>query len=227
MHIVILGCGRVGSTLAHTLEDSGHTVAVVDRSPEAFRRLRSATAKTAVTGLGHDRDALVRAGIERADAFAAVSSGDNSNIIAARVARETFGVRNVVARIYDPRRAEVYQRLGIPTVGTVHWTADTILRRLLPSDASPTGGTPWHDPSGALVMAAGTPGPQWSDRTVDEIETALGLRVAYLERAGAALLPRGDTRVVDGDVVHVLTKTEAARELLARLGADEDEEGRA
>ena len=134
MHIVIMGCGRVGSTLAHILEDRGNTVAVIDRDPEAFRRLRPSFKGDRVTGIGFDRDVLARAGIERADGFAAVSSGDNSNIIAARVARETFGVQQVAARIYDPRRAEVYERLGIPTVATVRWTADQMLRKLLPGE---------------------------------------------------------------------------------------------
>src|ERR1700675_2990983 len=102
VHIVIMGCGRVGSTLAHILEDRGYTVAVIDQDPEAFRRLRPSFKGDRVTGVGFDRDVLARAGIERADGFAAVSSGDNSNIIAARVARETFAVRQVAARIYDP-----------------------------------------------------------------------------------------------------------------------------
>lgn len=127
MHIVIMGCGRVGSTLAQTLEQQGHTVAVIDRDPTAFRRLGSGFGGRRVTGIGFDRDTLREAGIEEAGAFAAVSSGDNSNIIAARVAREMFGIENVAARIYDPRRAEVYQRLGIPTVATVRWTADQML----------------------------------------------------------------------------------------------------
>ena len=132
VHIVIMGCGRVGSALAQTLEEQGHTVAVIDQDPTAFRRLGSGFAGRRVTGVGFDQDTLREAGIEEAGAFAAVSSGDNSNIIAARVAREMFGVENVAARIYDPRRAEVYQRLGIPTVATVRWTADQMLRRLLP-----------------------------------------------------------------------------------------------
>lgn len=128
MHIVIMGCGRVGSALAQTLEQQGHTVAVVDQDPTAFRRLGSGFGGRRVTGVGFDQDTLREAGIEEAGAFAAVSSGDNSNIIAARVARETFGIENVAARIYDPRRAEVYQRLGIPTVATVRWTADQMLQ---------------------------------------------------------------------------------------------------
>ncbi len=149
MHIVIMGCGRVGSTIAHILEDQGHSVAVIDRDAEAFRKLRSGFKGSRITGIGFDREVLSEAGIERADAFAAVSSGDNSNVIAARVARESFGVERVVARIYDPRRADVYQRLGIPTVATVRWTADQMLRRLLPEGAEPL----WRDPTGAIVLA--------------------------------------------------------------------------
>ena len=114
-----MGCGRVGSTLAETLDAQGASVSVIDQESTAFRRLQPSFSGQTVTGVGFDREVLIEAGIERASAFAAVSSGDNSNIVAARVARETFGVENVVARIYDPRRAEVYQRLGISTVATV------------------------------------------------------------------------------------------------------------
>ncbi|NDF42443.1 MAG: TrkA family potassium uptake protein, partial [Actinobacteria bacterium] len=118
MHIVIMGCGRVGSTLAQDFQSLGHTVSIIDQDREAFRRLGPNFSGTTVTGMGFDRDTLLQAGIEKADAFAAVSNGDNSNILAARVARETYGVKKVVARIYDPARAEIYQRLGIPTVAT-------------------------------------------------------------------------------------------------------------
>ena len=136
MHIVIMGCGRVGSTLAHILEERGHSVAVIDQDPEAFRKLRSSFKGNKITGIGFDQRVLEDAGIREAAAFAAVSSGDNSNVIAARVVRESFGVDRVAARIYDPRRADVYQRLGIPTVATVRWTADQMLRRLLPGAAA-------------------------------------------------------------------------------------------
>ncbi|WP_046471197.1 potassium channel family protein [Allosalinactinospora lopnorensis] len=217
MHVVILGCGRVGSTLAHTLEDMGHTVAVIDQDPDAFRRLRSSTAKTAVAGLGHDRDVLVSAGIEDASAFAAVSSGDNSNIISARVARETFGVEHVVARIYDPRRAEVYQRLGIPTVGTVHWTADTILRWLVPGGPGLDSGPLWRDPSGSLVMTEAPLSSAWVDRRIEQLEAALPLRVAYLARAGEILLPRSDETLRAGDVLHVLARSDEIQAVQARL----------
>ena len=121
-----MGCGRVGSTLARSLEDRNHTVAVIDSNPDAFRRLGPTFSGTKVTGVGFDQDVLEKAGIDRADAFAAVSSGDNSNIIAARVARETFGIQKVVARIYDPGRAEVYQRLGIE-IATQRLCAPAIL----------------------------------------------------------------------------------------------------
>ena len=141
-----MGCGRVGSTLARSLEDRNHTVSIIDSNPDAFRRLGPSFNGTKVTGYGFDQAVLTEAGIERADAFAAVSSGDNSNIIAARVARETFGIQQVVARIYDPGRAEVYQRLGITTVATVKWTADQVLRRILPAGAEPD----FRDPSGTI-----------------------------------------------------------------------------
>src|SRR5690349_19052536 len=143
-----MGCGRVGSMIATGLETRGHSVAVVDQDATAFRRLPRDFGGRQVVGVGFDRDTLVEAGIEQAWAFAAVSSGDNSNIISARVARETFGVDNVVARIYDPGRAEVYQRLGIPTVATVRWTVDQMLRRLLPHGSEPE----WRDPSGTIQI---------------------------------------------------------------------------
>jgi trk system potassium uptake protein TrkA len=200
VHIVIMGCGRVGSTLAQTLEELGHSVAVVDRDATSFRRLGSHFSGRRVTGVGFDQDTLRAAGIEEAGAFAAVSSGDNSNIIAARVARETFGVENVVARIYDPRRAEVYQRLGIPTVATVRWTADQMLRRLLPSGAEPL----WRDPSGSVQLAEVHVNPQWIGHRIADLEEASGARVAFLTRLGEGTLPGPDTVLQEGDLVHVI-----------------------
>jgi trk system potassium uptake protein len=199
LHIVIMGCGRVGSALALSMEDLGHSVAVVDQDANAFRRLGSAFAGKRVTGTGFDRDTLIEAGIEEAGAFAAVSSGDNSNIIAARVARETFGVENVVARIYDPRRAEIYQRLGIPTVATVRWTADQMLRRLLPSGAEEL----WRDPSGELVLAEIHLDPRWVGHRVSRLEEAAGVRIASLSRLGHGMLPGPDTVLQEGDLAHV------------------------
>jgi trk system potassium uptake protein TrkA len=199
VHVVIMGCGRVGSALATTLEGLDHSVAVIDRDAGAFRRLSPDFAGERVTGVGFDRDTLLEAGIDRAHAFAAVSSGDNSNIIAARVARETFGIENVVARIYDARRAAVYQKLGIPTVATVRWTADQVVRRLLPEGLE----TEWRDPSGKVVLAEVAYAPSWIGHRVTRLEAEAGVRVALLTRLGEGLLPHRDTVVQEGDLVHV------------------------
>jgi trk system potassium uptake protein TrkA len=201
VHFVIMGCGRVGASLAVSLEKLGHDVAVVDQDETAFRRLGSAFEGRRVTGIGFDRDTLTEAGIDKAYAFAAVSSGDNSNILAARVARETFGVEHVVARIYDPGRAEVYQRLGIPTVATVKWTSDQMLRRLLPQGHVPE----LVDPSGHVVIAEVTVNPAWVGRRVTALEEATGTRAAYLTRLGTAMLPGADTVYQEGDLVHLAT----------------------
>jgi trk system potassium uptake protein len=202
VHIVIMGCGRVGSTLAHILEDRGNSIAVIDRDPEAFRRLGSSFKGDRVTGIGFDRTVLIQAGIERADAFAAVSSGDNSNIIAARVVRETFGVQRVAARIYDPRRAEVYERLGIPTVATVRWTADQMLRKLLPEGGEPL----WRDPTGKIVLAEIAFSPLWIGEQVKAMEASAMTRIAFIDRLGQAFVPDGGTVLQEGDVVHVVAK---------------------
>ena len=200
MHIVIMGCGRVGSTLAHILEDQGHSVAVIDQDADAFRKLRSGFKGRKVTGYGFDRDVLIEAGIEEADAFAAVSSGDNSNIISARVVRESFGIQRVAARIYDPRRAEVYQRLGIPTVGTVRWTADQMLRTLLPDGAESL----WRDPTGKVVLAEVAYSDRWLGEKVKMLEQATGARIAFISRLGQAILPEPATVLQEGDLVHVI-----------------------
>lgn len=200
MHFVIMGCGRTGSTLAQMVEDRGHTVAVVDQKPEAFRRLGPHFEGRRVVGPGFDRDTLIEAGIEDAYAFAAVSNGDNSNILAARVARETFGVSNVVARIYDPGRAEVYQRLGIPTVATVRWTADQMARRLLPSGAI----SEFRDPSGAVVLGEVQVHEGWVGSRMTALEAVSHARVAFLTRLGEGLVPTPDTVYQEGDLVHLV-----------------------
>lgn len=199
MHIVIMGCGRVGSALAYSMEELGHSVAVVDQDPQAFRRLGPGFRGRQITGTGFDRDTLIAAGIAEAGAFAAVSSGDNSNIIAARVARETFGVENVVARIYDPRRAEIYQRLGIPTVATVRWTADQMLRRLLPSGAEEH----WRDPSGSVMLAEVSLSSAWMGHRVSRAEAAAKVRIPFITRLGNGIMPTADTVLQEGDLIHV------------------------
>ncbi|MEV4135357.1 TrkA family potassium uptake protein [Dactylosporangium sp. NPDC049742] len=204
MHVVIMGCGRVGSTLAISLEQRGHSVAVIDSDADAFRRLGGDFTGATVTGVGFDRDVLLSAGIERADAFAAVSSGDNSNIISARVARETFGVERVVARIYDPKRAEVYERLGIPTVATVRWTADRMLRHLVPEGNVEI----WRDPTSTVSIMEIPMHPDWIGHSVGDLEARSGTRLAYLMRFGLAMLPTSSTVIQDGDLAFMLVTDE-------------------
>lgn len=174
-------------------------MAVIDQDPAAFRRLGDQFRGMTIAGVGFDRDTLVDAGIEKADAFAAVSSGDNSNIIAARVARETFGVNHVVARIYDPRRAEVYERLGIPTIATVPWTASRLLKSLLGGNIDEE----WRDPTGQVVMLHVVLAESWVGHRLAEFEDTTGARVALISRFGKGELPGSQTIIQAGDELHV------------------------
>ena len=219
VHVVIMGCGRVGSTLAHNLENRDHSVSVIDRNPDAFRRLGPSYSGTTVEGYGFDRDVLVEAGIEGAGAFAAVSNGDNSNIISARVAREQFVITNVVARIYDPGRAEVYERLGIPTVATVTWAADRVLRRLLPEGAEPL----WRDPSGT-VRVDEIPAPDsWVGSTVMQLQDRTGARVAFMTRLGTGLIPDRGTVIQEGDLLNLFMLEDDTAHVTERLSAGPEE----
>jgi trk system potassium uptake protein len=175
VHIVIMGCGRVGSSLAKSLEKRGHTVAVIDLDSEAFRRLGPDFAGKTVRGVGFDREVLLEAGIEDADGFAAVSSGDNSNILSARVVRENFGVDNVVARIYDPGRAEV-----------------------LPSGSEPQ----WRDPSGSVRLMEVHVDRAWVGRTIGQMEEATEARIPFLFRMGSGIVPKRSTVFQDGDLAY-------------------------
>ena len=201
-----MGCGRVGSALARSLEDRNHTVSVIDSNPDAFRRLGPSFNGTKVTGIGFDQDVLERAGVEKADAFAAVSSGDNSNIIAARVARETFGIQQVVARIYDPGRAEVYQRLGITTVATVKWTADQVLRRLLPAGAEPD----FRDPSGTIRVDHVPVNEAWIGQRTVKFQAESGSRIAWIDRLGEGMIPTRESVIQEGDLLHLVMREENA-----------------
>ena len=194
-----MGCGRVGSTLARSLESREHTVSIIDQNPDAFRRLGPTFSGSTVTGVGFDRSVLLRAGVDRADAFAAVSSGDNSNIISARVAREQFDIKIVVARIYDPRRAEVYERLGVPTVATVTWAADQVLRRLLPTESEPL----YRDPSGTVRADQVLAPTHWVGHTVLELQEATKARVAFLTRLGTGMIPDRRTVIQEGDMLNL------------------------
>jgi trk system potassium uptake protein TrkA len=203
----------VGSSLALSLTGSGHSVAVIDRRQEAFARLGTAFTGTTLAGIGFDRDRLREAGIERAGAVAAVTSGDNSNILIARVARETFGIERVVARIYDPRRAMIYQRLGIPTVATVAWTTERVLRRILPDEPA----VDWVDPSAKVMLIERIASPAWAGHPFEEIELPGVARVASLSRYGTALVPKPGAIVQEGDVLHLTVSGESLAQVDAHL----------
>lgn len=205
--MVIMGCGRTGATLASEFESRGHSVSVIDVRADAFRRLPSDFKGQKITGLGFDRDTLTSAGVEDAYAFAAVSDGDNSNILAARVVRETYGVENVVARIADSGRAEVYRRMGIPTVAPVPWTAAQIVTRLLPGGS----GTEFDDADAGIVMRRVPFNDGWVGHRYIEIEKASQARVAYVTRFGVAILPDAATAIQSGDDVHFLLATATER----------------
>lgn len=210
-----MGCGRVGASLASQLDEAGHSVGIIDMNPDAFRRLPEEFSGRRITGLGFDRDALIQAGIEEAYALAAVSSGDNSNIITARVARENFGVGRVVARIYDPHRAAVYQRLGITTVATVRWTSDQFLRRLLPKGAQ----VEYRDATGMVTLASIDYHAAWVGQRISKLEEVAGARVAYVTRGALALIPDVTTVIQENDLLFFLAPTDTLTELQRRTTA--------
>lgn len=216
MHIVVVGCGRVGSGLAIRLVDQGHTVSIIDKLPKAFRRLPPGWPGTAVVGSGFDRDDLERAGAEGAGALAAVTSGDNSNILTARIARETYGIANVVARIYDPRRAEIYQRVGIPTVATVTWTIDQVLRKLLPVRAMPS----WTDATGRLALVDRLLPDEWAGKRLRDLGLPGRATLVAVTRAGAPRLDVTELLGQEGDVLHFAVMSEAVAELDERFGVE-------
>lgn len=213
MHIVLVGCGRVGAGLATALEGQGHTVAIIDKTRRAFRRLPAGFGGILVEGSGFDRAALEEAQIQRAGALAAVTSGDNSNVLTARIARETYGIERVVARIYDPRRAEIYQRLGIPTVATVTWTVDQVERWLVPDKVASV----WTDASGSLMLVDRPLPDHLAGTRLENLEIPGKIRIVAVTRAG---VPRLDAREMVGqesDLLHIAVQKAALPKLEALL----------
>lgn len=215
MHVVVVGCGRVGTGLAVSLEQSGHTVAIIDRRPAAFRRLPADLRAERLIGVGFDRDVLVEAGIKRAEGLAAVTNGDNSNIVIARIARESFGIERVVARIYDPQRAAIYGRLGISTIATVGWTTAQVLRGILPDAPE----AEWIDPSAKVSLIERRLPKAWSGKALKDVELAGAARLVALGRLGQASIVTADTIGQDGDVVWVAVAQERLAEFDAHLGS--------
>ena len=213
MQVVVVGCGRVGSELATMLSREGHDVAVIDKNPRSLQRLSLDWGGKGVVGFGFDRDALEEAGIEEAQALAAVTNGDNSNILTARIAKETYLVPNVVARIYDPRRAVIYRRLGIPTVATVTWTVDQVVRRLLPDRTV----TEWASPQGEVVMIERALPAAWVGYRLDDVDVMGQVRLTAVSRGGRTFLAKAGVVGQEGDILHVCAAEGALAELEERL----------
>jgi len=213
MHVIVVGCGRVGSELATSLTTAGHDAVVIDKKASAFSRLPTDWPGRTLVGLGFDRDVLQQADVDQAFALAAVTSGDNSNILTARIAREYFSVPNVVARIYDPRRAVIYQRLGIPTVATVTWTVDQVVRRLLPEQLV----TEWSDPTGQVVLLERALVGRWVGRSLDELENPETCRLVSVQRAGSPRLARPGMIGQEGDVVYLAVRKDAVDSVARQL----------
>jgi trk system potassium uptake protein TrkA len=220
MHVIVVGCGRVGSELAAKLDASGHSVAVIDKDRRAFQRyLPERWSGRAVLGFGFDRDHLEQAGVREAHALAATTGGDNSNILTARIARETYQIRNVVARIQDPRRAMIYERLGIPTVAQVAWTTDQVARRLFPEESV----TEWNDVSGELLLLERALPDVWAGKKLARLGRPDKYRVVAVTRAGSARLAGSELVGQEGDILHVMVAKAELDELEARLTEGDDE----
>jgi trk system potassium uptake protein TrkA len=215
MHVVIVGCGRVGSTLARQLVAQSHSVTVVDRKKSAFQRLGEGFTGRTLAGIGFDRDVLIEAGIQEAGAVAAVTNGDNSNILVARVARENFRIDKVVARIYDPKRAEVYQRLGIATVATVTWTAERVMRRILTEEA----GIEWVDPTAKVTIIEREIPQTLIGKRYSHFDVPGRVRVVAVNRLGSAAIPTDDLVGQEGDIVHFAVATPDLNDVMAIVDA--------
>jgi trk/ktr system potassium uptake protein len=215
VHVIVVGCGRVGRDLAMALDRDGHSVNVIDKDRNAFHELPEAFGGKAVLGFGFDREHLEQAGIREADALAAVTNGDNSNILTARIARETYDVANVVARIYDPRRAVIYRQLGIATVAAVAWTTDQVLRRLSPEISV----SEWTDASGTVSLLERSLPDSWAGRKLSELDEGSRFRLVALTRGGEARLWGPELVGQEGDILHLMVRREAQVELESRLDA--------
>jgi trk system potassium uptake protein len=215
VHVIVVGCGRVGRELAMALDRDGHSVSVMDKDRNAFHELPDGFSGKAILGFGFDREHLEQAGIHEAEAVAAVTNGDNSNILTARIARMTYEVPHVVARIYDPRRAVIYRQLGIATVAAVAWTTDQVLRRLFPEKSV----SEWSDASGTVSLVERALPDAWAGRKLTELEEAGAFRLVALTRGGQARLGGPELVGQEGDILHVMVHKDAQAEMEARMTA--------
>jgi trk system potassium uptake protein TrkA len=216
MHVVIGGYGRVGKYLALMLEERGHSVAVIDRNELTFAHGGSDIKGRRISGEVFDRLTLTKAGIEKADAYVAVTSGDNSNIVSARIARERFNVPLVAARIYDPRRAVIYERFGIPTVSSVNWSGAMLLATILEPGVKASaiyGG-------GEVVTISADATQRLTGKTVAEVDYPGKFKITAIVREGAAVLSEPRTELREGDRLYVTVTRDALPELKTLLGLE-------
>jgi trk system potassium uptake protein TrkA len=209
MHVVIVGCGRVGAALTVELGRAGHSVSVIDKRQDAFDRLPPGFQARTMVGTGFDRELLEDAGIADAGAFVAVTNGDNSNIVSARVAREHFHVEKVIARIYDPKRAEIYERLNIPTVASAAWAAQQIKYLLFHGreelKETFAGGTLLHLQRSIPDHLVG--------QSISSVEEEGQMEVVGVDRGGRGFIPVKDSKFQQGDVAHFILLADAVGRL--------------
>lgn len=197
MRVIVIGCGRVGAALAGLLASEEHDVRVVDRRPKAARLLPDSPRIRFHEGNGYSRTVLEAAGVEHADAFVAVTSGDNSNIVSARTAKETYRVPVVLARIYDPRRADIYRELGIPTIASVRWTVHQVHEMLLHRHLTPE----LSFGNGETLLLRSELPPYLAGRRLAEFDVDGEIRVVEVTRGGRSLIPAHGTTALPGDLV--------------------------
>lgn len=214
MRIIIIGCGGMGAGLAGILNQRGHTVTVLDRDPAAFERLGPSFRGETITGGGVDREALLKAGIERADGLAAVTASDEVNIVAARLARQLFHVPRVVARLYDPRKAEVYRRLGLMTISQVTWGINRIVELLCYSRLD----TIMSLGSGEVDIVEAEVPHLLVGRSVNELTVPGEIHVVAVTRRGKTFLPTLGAEFHEGDLLHLALLASSAERLKAILG---------
>ena len=208
-----MGCGRVGSELSHALGDAGHDVTVIDKRADAFDRYPPGEHARKIVGLGFDRDVLEEAGIREADAFIAVSSGDNSNIVSARVALEHYHVPKVIARIFDPRRAEIYERLNIPTVATTTWGVKQMQLMLLH-----TGKEVRESLAGGELLRVRLPvPPHLVGKSASALNVEGRILIAGVSRGGKGFIPSASSTLQEGDFLIAMVAKDAMDQLDALL----------
>jgi trk system potassium uptake protein len=208
MHIIVVGCGRVGSELAMELSEDGHSVVVIDKNRDSLRRLTHFHGKT-IVGSGFDRDVLYQADAMTADALASVTSGDNSNILCARIARDHYNIKNVVARIYDPARADIYMKLGIPTVATSSWTVAQVKRWMLPTDDS----IEWSDIAGSLHLVERIVPDALAGKPVANFQLGDKVRLVGIVRAGQGRVDIEGLFAQEDDILEFLVTTDGLKAL--------------